>query len=108
TWISERKDVLYTFFFMLSSIKYIDFIERDKKKYLVYSFIFFVLSCLAKGMAVVLPLVLVLLDYWFDKEWLSVKRLLQKVPFFIVSVLFGILTIIVQSGGTLGGRIQKL
>jgi tetratricopeptide (TPR) repeat protein len=108
SWISERKDVLYSFFFLLSCIQYTKFLETEKTKFWIYTFIFFVLSCFAKGMAVVLPFVLILLDYWFDKKIWTTKSILQKIPYFVVALLFGLLAINIQSGGDLGGRIEKL
>ena len=62
-WISERKDVLYTMFFLLSLIQYWGFLESQKNKNLVYCFLFFLLSLLSKPAAIILPLVLLLLDY---------------------------------------------
>jgi hypothetical protein len=108
TWVSERKDVLYSLFFFASCIQYVKFTELGKRKFWISALLLFILSCLAKGMAVMLPLVLILIDHWCDKEPLSVKRLVQKVPFFIVALLFGLLAIHVQSGGDLGGLIERL
>ncbi len=107
-WVSERKDVLYVFFFLLSCIQYTFFLETEKRKHWIYAIVFFLLSCLAKGMAVVLPLILVLLDYWFGKKWYSSKCLVQKAPFFTIALIFGIIAIDVQAGGNLGGLLEKL
>ncbi len=107
-WIAERKNVLYACFFLLSCIQYIKFLDSKKTKFIVFSFLFFFLSCLAKATAVTLPFVLLLLDYWFDKKSFSYKNLLVKTPFFIASLLFGLLAIDIQAGGDLGGRIEKL
>ena len=108
SWISERKDVLYTFFFFLSCIFYTKFLDTEKWKFYIYAIVLFTLSCLAKGMAVVLPLALILLDYWFDKKWLSPKYLLQKIPFFAISIIFGLIAINIQAGKDLGGHVEKL
>ncbi|HUH66503.1 MAG TPA: tetratricopeptide repeat protein [Syntrophales bacterium] len=63
-WVSERKDVLSTFFFMLTMGVYIIYVEkRDMKIYLLAIF-FFAMGLLAKPMVVTLPFVLFLLDYW--------------------------------------------
>jgi protein O-mannosyl-transferase len=107
-WISERKDVLYTMFFFLACIQYAKFLEQNERKNLIYCFIFFVLSCLSKGMAVVLPIVLLLIDYWYDRSFLTLKNIVSKLPFFIVALLFGLLAIHIQSGGDLGGKIEKM
>lgn len=108
TWIAERKDVLYTFFFLLSCIAYINFTTTAKARFWIASFVLFVLSCLAKGMAVVLPLALILFDYWLQQKPWSAKRLIQKAPFFIVSLIVGIITIKVQASDDLGGWLTKL
>jgi hypothetical protein len=63
-WVSERKDVLYTFFFLLALLKYWRFLETNKRANLIYCFVFFILSLLSKPAAVILPIVLLLLDYW--------------------------------------------
>jgi protein O-mannosyl-transferase len=107
-WVSERKDVLYTMFFFLACIQYVKYLEKNERKALIYCFVFFVLSCLSKAMAVVLPLVLLLIDYWYDRGFLTVKNITQKIPFFIVALLFGALAVHVQGGGNLGGRLEKM
>ncbi|WP_238807373.1 tetratricopeptide repeat protein [Emticicia aquatica] len=107
-WVSERKDVLYTMFFFLACIQYVKYLKTSEQKLLIYCFILFVLSCLSKAMAVVLPMVLLLIDYWFDKGFLTVKNITSKIPFFIVAVLFGALAVHVQGGGNLGGLLEKM
>ena len=64
-WISERKDVLYTFFFLSGIITYLNFIKEDKGKLLWYlfTFILFLLSCLSKATAVVFPVALILINF---------------------------------------------
>ncbi len=108
TWVSERKDVLYSMFFFLACIQYVKYLEKNERKTLIICFVFFVLSCLSKAMAVVLPLVLLLIDYWFDKGFLTVKNITSKIPFFIVALIFGALAVHVQGGGNLGGRLEKM
>lgn len=95
-WVAERKDVLYTAFYLASLIGYIRYLRGGSWTWLVAAFASFVASCYAKPMAVTLPVVLVLLDV-FEKRTFSVRTALEKVPFFIVSVIFGLLTLQVQS-----------
>jgi tetratricopeptide (TPR) repeat protein len=108
-WISERKDVLYTFFFLPGLITYVKFKETGKYIWLTFSFVLFILSCLSKGMAVVFPVVLILINFWYDrrtftsfKDFLkglfSLKTALLLTPFFIVSLFFGLLAFKIQSG----------
>ncbi len=113
-WISERKDVLYTFFFLSGLITYLKYLNINgdaKKKYLwlAATFLLFLMSCLSKAMAVVFPLVLILIKFWTAqpdsknpvkdsiKETLSFKILLPLIPFFLVSLFFGILAISVST-----------
>jgi len=94
-WISERKDVLYSFFFLLALIKYTDYLQSRKIKSLVYTFAFFVLSCMSKSAAVILPLVMLLFDYYLNRKF-DWKMVVEKLPFFAVSLLFGIVAIYSQ------------
>jgi tetratricopeptide (TPR) repeat protein len=63
-WVSERKDVLSTFFWMLTMGAYIHYVERPRLKNYLAVLIFFALGLMAKAMLVTLPFVLLLLDYW--------------------------------------------
>ena len=63
-WLAERKDVLSTFFWMLSMGAYVLYSEqRSLKRYLPVLF-FFSLGLMAKPMLVTLPVILLLMDYW--------------------------------------------
>lgn len=100
-WISERKDVLYTFFFMASLICYYKYIYADgKNKMLLYLFtiLLFLVSVLSKAMAVVLPLILLLIDYYQGRK-LDKRAILEKLPFFLLSLFFGVLAYQIQSKG---------
>jgi len=101
-WVSERKDVLYTFFFLLALLQYWSFLETDKRPKLLYCFIFFLLSLLSKPAAIILPFVLLLLDYWYGRSF-TWKVWAEKIPFFIFSLLFGFITIKRQSAEAIGG-----
>ena len=94
-WIAERKDVLYSFFFLLSLIQYWYYLQKGKKLNYWYSFIFFILSLLSKPAAIVLPVVLLLLDYWKGRQ-LNYKLLTEKLLFFGLSVLFTVVTLQAQ------------
>ncbi len=98
TWVSETKDVLYTFFFLIGLLWYIKYTIAKHNKILIYSLslLFFILSCLSKGMAVVFPLILVIIDYINGKK-INIKTLLNKIPFFIVALIFGIIAIKAQA-----------
>jgi tetratricopeptide (TPR) repeat protein len=63
-WVSERKDVLSTFFWMLTMGAYVFYVEKPEVKRYVLTLFFFALGLMAKPMLVTLPFVLLLLDYW--------------------------------------------
>lgn len=108
-WISERKDVLYAFFFLLSVLSYLRYANPQAPRKVLYytlSLIFFILSVMSKPMAVTLPLVLLILD-WHplgrfaggSNGYKLVKiALLEKLPFFAVSLLSGLLTVVSMYG----------
>ena len=100
-WVAERKDVLYTFFFLLSLIQYWFFLIKGKYKNLIFCFLFFVLSLLSKPAAIILPLVLFLLDYWYGQS--LKKNIVFKIPFFVLSIIFGIITVKIQNSSAMAG-----
>jgi protein O-mannosyl-transferase len=113
-WISERKDVLYSFFFLSGLLAYLKYLNaRDKLSqkwiWLGVTFMLFIMSCLSKAMAVVFPLVLILLKFRTQnitdsktvkesvKACLSFKTLLPLIPFLLASLFFGILAISINN-----------
>ena len=115
-WVSERKDLLCAVFFLLTIIMYIKHFSAmeqqatQKKirsfvfsKYYYLSFGFFILALLSKPMAVTLPVVLLVLDWYpfqriqsFRTFWQAV---VEKVPFFALSIFSSIITILAQRWG---------
>ena len=63
-WVAERKDVLSTFFWMLTMGAYVLYTERPGIKIYLITVLLFALGLMAKPMLVTLPFVLLLLDYW--------------------------------------------
>jgi tetratricopeptide (TPR) repeat protein len=63
-WVAERKDVLSTFFWMLTMVAYILYAEKPNFKRYLATLTFFILGLMAKPMLVTLPFALLLLDYW--------------------------------------------
>ncbi len=92
-WISERKNLLSTFFLLLSFLTYIRYLEgAAKPTAYAASLIFFLFSVLAKVSAVILPLLLILYDLcWTSrprKEWIK-----DKIPFLGISAFFSWLAV---------------
>ena len=95
-WISEQKDVLYSFFYFGGLIIYIKYLKDKKSKNLFFVFTLFLLSLLSKSAAVTFPLILLLFDYYFKREQ-NFKTKFEKVPFFILALIFGIVSILSQN-----------
>ncbi len=96
-WVSERKNLLYTLFFLASIISYLKFLEKSKLSLYFFSVFLFVLSLLSKSMAITLPVVLLLIDYFKNRLLFSRKVIIEKLPFIIISVAFGIAAFVAQS-----------
>ncbi len=121
-WLAERKDVLSTFFWMLTMLAYALYTEKPNTTRYITTLLLFALGLMAKPMLVTLPFVLLLLDYWpleririeskaenndlqnqSSKGKAPAKKIsaliLEKVPFFILSLASGILTFLAQRAG---------
>ncbi|HEV2318823.1 MAG TPA: tetratricopeptide repeat protein [Verrucomicrobiae bacterium] len=64
SWIAERKNVLSTFFFILTVLAYLRYAETPGPMRYLLTLLLFVLGLMAKAMLVTLPCLLFLLDYW--------------------------------------------
>jgi len=94
-WISERKDLLYTTFYLLSLMLYLRYLEFKKAKFYIGAVLLFIFSLLSKSAAVTLPVLLIAIDFYKGRK-INAKLLLEKVPFFILALLFGIIAIMSQ------------
>ena len=80
-WVAERKDVLSTFFWLLTMWAYIWYVESPGFRRYLLILVCFSLGLMAKPMLVTLPFVLLLLDYWPLGRWPQKSpRISQKVP----------------------------
>jgi len=104
-----RRDILYTIFFILSCVYYLKYINQSNVhspqttvkgknlKFYLLSLGFFVLSLLSKGQAASLPVTLILLDFFRGKKLLTRRSILEKSPFFILAIIFGIIAFAVKN-----------
>jgi len=103
-WISERKDLLCGLFFLVSLLAYLRFTgaaeHRSRGLWYAAALGSGILACLAKPMAVTLPLVLLVLDVWPDRATRgSGWRILgEKIPFVAIAGLTAALTMLAQEG----------
>jgi len=107
-WIAERKDVLYSAFYLLSLLAYLRYMETGfKTKDYFIALALFLASLLSKSAAVTLPVLLIAIDVYKGRK-INIKSLLEKVPFLLLSVLFGIIAILSQrSGGAINDLSQS-
>ena len=102
-WATERKDLLYGVFYFGSLLMYINYVRADKRQKILFagSLGLFVLALFSKIQAVSLPLVLLAVDYYYQRP-LNLKILFEKAPYFLLSLIFGVAGIFVlQSVGAL-------
>lgn len=88
SWIAERKDVLYAFFYFAAMLAYLRYISSHKWTWYIATFLLFAASCLSKPMAVVLPLSLLCVDFLLNRP-LNKKLLAEKILFFAGSLACG-------------------
>ncbi len=115
-WVSERKDLLCALFYLLSIYSYLAYAgslgsETVKKtglaqyfnKHYVFVIGFFILALLSKPMAITLPVVLVVLDWYPLSRIQSFKSfqgvLIEKIPFIALSLVSCVLTVLAQKAG---------
>ena len=115
-WVSERKDVLSTFFWMLTIWAYVDYTKSPRLARYLAVILFFALGLMSKSMPVTLPFVLLLLDWWplgrLRPGLLAGERmegnspspnlsrlLLEKVPLFALAAAASIVTYLAQQKG---------
>lgn len=94
-WIAGFSTPLFSMFSLLSMhyyLRYASNAENGLGKHYWVSIGMFLLACLAKSAAVTLPLTLLVLDWW-KKRPINTKVLLEKGPFFLISLGFGLLTL---------------
>ena len=91
-WVAERKNLLFVLFYLLALLQYWKFLDTSKLKYYCFALLFFIFSCLSKATAVTFPIAVFLIDYLSEKK-LTIRQQIFKVPFFILSLVFGLLAI---------------
>ena len=94
-WITERKNVLMAFFFLLTLIAWIAFLDdRTRRRWLFYwlALVLYVLALSAKTTACTLPAALFLI-LWLQKKPITARRVIQIVPFVVFGIAMGLLAV---------------
>lgn len=89
-WVAERKDVLYSFFYLASLIGYLRFRTGANRLTYAVALVAFILSVLAKPMAVTLPAIMILCDWFLGDKQDALGRLKDKIPFIFISALIAL------------------
>jgi len=112
-WVSERKDVLSAFFFLLTLLAYGRYVElsvaKKSARWPVYALalLLFALGLMAKPMLVTLPGILFLLDFWPLRRFqfplknqpkpLLLRLFVDKIPFILLAGISCVVTYIAQN-----------
>jgi tetratricopeptide (TPR) repeat protein len=115
-WIAQRKDVLSTFFWLLTLWWYAHFVEKPNRFRYGWALMFFIFGLMSKPMLITLPFSLLLLDYWpfcrfqYKGSWRSFARdiwpyIREKFPFFGIAATAVIIT---YSAQKYGGGLDSL
>lgn len=115
-WVSERKDVLSTFFMLLTLWSYLAYVKRPGWPRYLLVFVLLALGLMTKPMLVTLPFVLLLLDAWPLRrlglkpfEWRQALRLtLEKLPLLGLAAVSSVITFIVQSEGGAVASVERV
>ncbi len=95
-WIAERKDVLYTLFYLFALLTYLRYTDTRKNKWYWITFLLFFASCLSKPMAVVFPLSLICVDILLQRS-LNRRLITEKIVFFGLSLVIGLMAFYTQN-----------
>ena len=109
-WIAQRKDVLSTFFWMLTMVTYFYFVQQPALMRYLLVLLFFSMGLMAKPMLITLPFVLLLMDFWplrrlrcSESPKLSIRSVFplvqEKIPLFIIAAASSFVTFFAQQAG---------
>jgi tetratricopeptide (TPR) repeat protein len=97
-WITERRDMLSTLFWMLALLGYTDYAKTGRVSRYFIALLLFGIGLMAKPMLVSLPCVLLLLDYWPLRRFTergTFRLLIEKLPFLAFSIASSAVTLLV-------------
>lgn len=110
-WISASKVPFYAFFFLAGLISYLKFVDTGKSRYFLIALLCFFPSFGSKEQAVTYPLMIIAIDWFIGRNIKSGNLWIEKLPFLLLALFFGIVTLISQSackGGEQFDLIERL
>ncbi len=105
-WLAAAMKIgTYTLFYLTAIWFYLKYLDDTKdKKFLIFSVLTMLVSALCKEQAVALPLMLLAIDYFYRRPIFSASVLIEKAPYFVLSIVFGLVTLS-ATAGALDGEI---
>jgi tetratricopeptide (TPR) repeat protein len=91
--ITASFDLLGIFFMLLAFYFYVKFSKLNKNKYLLWSLLAFLIAVFSSEEAIVLPILIILYEFCFNKEKFS--KLKNYVPYFVVALFYLIVRFVV-------------
>lgn len=96
-WMSASKCLLFTLFYLMALHAYVNYLTTKKYWHYILTLLFFIFSFGAKEQAVTLPLCLLLFDFMYKRDLQQANIWFEKLPFFCLSICFGIVTFYSQA-----------
>ncbi len=94
-WITERKDMLYSFFFLGTIISYFYYRNMNSIRFYYGALVLFLLSLLSKPVAITVPFILIAIDYIHNRSF-DQRSFVEKIPFLVLSIAFIIIGFFAQ------------
>ena len=119
-WIAERKDLLSTFFWLLTLGAYLQYVEQRRKWSYVLAMAVYAIGLMTKPMIVTLPAIFLLLDFWplnrlarIPKSAQAWRRTgfvlaLEKAPFFVLALMSAAVTFLTTKAGGVVPSLDQL
>lgn len=106
-WISDRKDLLCTLFFVGAMCTYLQYHKHHGRSMYIYTWLLFLLALFSKSMAITLPILFFVIDYFIGRKF-TLKTVYEKLPFLVLSLIFGYLSILSQKSNDALGDIGAI
>lgn len=109
-WVSASKVIIYALFYIIAINCYCRYIVFNKPSHYYLTLLFYLISFGAKEQAVMLPFCLLLIDYVYKRDFKNMMIWYEKLPFIILSMLIGLVSIASQDfepGETIGYPLHQ-
>lgn len=108
-WISARKELLYTSFYLPGLMAWVQFLRSGRRAFwYAVAALCFVLALLSKGVAVSFPLVLLAIDYLEGRSLRARTPWLEKLPLLAISIVFGLVAFFAQRANGAMDRLDAI